>query len=89
MLAYPDVPEGAVQLISGEARSLARVDSALDRLTQAAPSVKRNVLLACAQTVAADGQVLSREAELLRAIAGALDCPIPPFVEALESQRPV
>jgi hypothetical protein len=58
----------------------------LRRSTQAAPSVKKNVLLACAQTVAADGKVLDREAELLRAIAGALDCPIPPFVEALESQ---
>jgi Zn-dependent protease with chaperone function len=84
---YLDAPDGAVQLLSGEARSLARVDTALDRLAQAAPSVKRNVLLACAQTVAADGQVLCREAELLRAIADALDCPIPPFVEALESQQ--
>jgi hypothetical protein len=84
--AYLDAPEGAVHLLSGEARSLARVDSALDRLAQAAPSVKRNVLLACAQSVSADGQVLCREAELLRAIADTLDCPIPPFVEALESQ---
>jgi Zn-dependent protease with chaperone function len=84
--AYLDAPGGAVRLLAGESRSLARVDSALDRLAQAAPSVKRNVLLACAQTVAADGQVLCREAELLRAIADTLDCPIPPFVEALESQ---
>ena len=83
---YLDAPPGAVQLLSGEARSLARVDSALDRLAQAIASVKRNVLLACAQTVAADGQVLCREAELLRAIADSLDCPIPPFAEALESQ---
>jgi hypothetical protein len=44
------------------------------------------VLLACAQTVVADGQVLYREAELLRAIADTLDCPVPPFVEALESE---
>jgi hypothetical protein len=83
---YLDAPEGAVQLLDGDARSLARVDSALDRLAQAAPSVKKNVLLACAQTVATDGKVLDREAELLRAIADALDCPVPPFVEALESQ---
>jgi Zn-dependent protease with chaperone function len=82
---YLDVPEGAVHLLPGEACSLARVDSALDRLAQASPSAKRNVLLACAQTVAADGQVLYREAALLRAIAAALDCPVPPFVEALES----
>ena len=83
---YLDAAEGAVSLLSGEARSLTRVDSALDQLAQASPSVKRNVLLACAQTVAADGQVLYREAELLRAIADTLDCPIPPFVEALENQ---
>jgi Zn-dependent protease with chaperone function len=84
--AYLDAPEGAVQLLTGEDRSLARVDAALDKLTQAAPSVKRNVLLACAQAVAADGQVLCREAELLRAIADTLGCPVPPFVEALETQ---
>jgi hypothetical protein len=83
---YLDAPEGAVQLLDGNARNLARVDSALDRLAQAAPSVKKNVLLACAQTVATDGKVLDREAELLRAIADALDCPASPFVEALESQ---
>jgi tellurite resistance protein len=52
-------------------------------------TAKRNLLLACAQTVAADGQVLYREAALLRAIADALDCPVPPFVQALESQQPV
>jgi tellurite resistance protein len=54
-------------------------------LTQASAAAKRNILLACAQTVAADGQVQVREAELLRAIADALDCPIPPFVEAISS----
>jgi hypothetical protein len=86
---FLDVPEGAVRLLSGEACSLARVDSALDRFAQASASVKRNVLLACAHTVAADGQVLCREAELLRAIAATLDCPVPPFVEALESQASV
>jgi Zn-dependent protease with chaperone function len=84
---YLDAPEGAVQLLDGEARSLVRVDAALDRLAQSTPSVKKNLLLACAQTVAADGQVLDREAELLRAIADALDCPIPPFVEALETNN--
>jgi hypothetical protein len=83
---FLDAAEGVVSLLSGEARSLTRVDSALDLLAQASPSVKRNVLLACAQTVAADGQVLYREAELLRAIADTLDCPVPPFVEALENQ---
>jgi Zn-dependent protease with chaperone function len=81
-----DMPGGALELLTGEARSLARVDAALDRLAEAAPIVRRNLLLACAHTVAADGQVLARETELLRAIADALDCPIPPFVRALRAQ---
>jgi Zn-dependent protease with chaperone function len=87
--AYLDTPHGSVQFLTGEARSLARVDEALDRLTEASLRVRKNVLLACAQTVAADGRVLSRESELLRAIADAVDCPLPPFVEALQSQEPL
>lgn len=80
------VPEGAIQLLTGEARSLAHVNSALDRLAETVPSVRRNILLACAQAAATDGKVLCREAELLRAIAEALDCPVPPFVKALEGE---
>ncbi|MCX6891870.1 MAG: peptidase M48, partial [Verrucomicrobia bacterium] len=65
---------------------LAHVNSALDRLAETVPSVRRNILLACAQAAATDGKVLCREAELLRAIAEALDCPMPPFVKALEGE---
>jgi Zn-dependent protease with chaperone function len=60
--------------------TLAQVDAALERLSQAVPQIKKNVLNACALTVAADNIIQEREAELLRAIADALDCPIPPFV---------
>jgi uncharacterized tellurite resistance protein B-like protein len=59
---------------------LAQVDAALNRLCQAVPQIKKNVLNACAQTVAADGVIQEMEAELLRAIADTLDCPIPPFI---------
>jgi len=62
---------------------LSHVDSALARLSQAAPQIKKNVLSACAQTVAADGVIQEGEAELLRAIADVLDCPTPPFVQPL------
>jgi Zn-dependent protease with chaperone function/uncharacterized tellurite resistance protein B-like protein len=60
---------------------LPQVDAALDRLNQAVPQIKKNVLNACAQTVAADGLIQETEAELLRAIGDTLDCPIPPFVQ--------
>jgi Zn-dependent protease with chaperone function len=59
---------------------LAQVDVALNRLCQAVPQIKKNVLNACAQTVAADGVLQEMEAELLRAIADTLDCPMPPFI---------
>jgi Zn-dependent protease with chaperone function/uncharacterized tellurite resistance protein B-like protein len=62
---------------------LGPVDDALRRLAQAVPQIKKNVLEACAHTVAADGVVQPNEAELLRAIADALDCPIPPFVKGV------
>jgi Zn-dependent protease with chaperone function len=64
---------------------LSHVDAALTRLSQAAPQIKKNVLSGCAQTVAADGVIQEGEAELLRAIADALDCPIPPFVHPQEA----
>jgi Zn-dependent protease with chaperone function len=63
---------------------LSRVDVALARLSQAVPQIKKNVLNACAQTVAADGVIQEGEAELLRAIADTLDCPAPPFVQPHE-----
>lgn len=63
-------------------RGLAALDQALEALNEVDPLQKRNVLYACARTVMADRQVLPREFELLRAIADALDCPVPPVVDA-------
>jgi hypothetical protein len=63
----------------GERCEIAAIDSALDRLAEAAPDVKRTVLKACAQAAASDGVIASHEYEVLRAIADALDCPVPPL----------
>ena len=70
-----------LNLVTAEQCDLSQVDAALDRLSQAVPQIKKNVLNACAQTVAADGVIQEMEAELLRAIADTLDCPMPPFVQ--------
>jgi len=59
------------------------IDSALHRLAHAVPHIKKTVLDACAHTVSCDGVVRAEEAELLRAIAESLDCPIPPFVSGV------
>ncbi len=77
---------GAGQLVSIESRlqyldesiaTLARMDGALDKLAAASFPIKQRTLTAAAHTVGADGQILITEAELLRAIAAALDCPMP------------
>jgi hypothetical protein len=59
---------------------LQKVDEALDRLAQAAPSAKRDLIEACSACVGSDGWVTVEEAELLRAVADSLGCPIPPFL---------
>jgi hypothetical protein len=61
---------------------LKHLDAALDRFAQSVPQIKKNVLTACAETVAADGMIQQREAEILRAVADALDCPLPPFLQS-------
>ncbi len=74
--------QAELRLLPEEQCELAQVDTALNRLCQAVPQIKKNVLNACAQTVAADGIIQEMEAELLRAIADTLDCPMPPFIPA-------
>jgi hypothetical protein len=52
----------------------------LNRLAEAAPPLKLKLLNACVAVVSADGVVQIREAELLRAIADSLECPLPPLL---------
>lgn len=57
------------------------LDMALNKLDQLNPILKRNVLSACADCVLNDGIVQVQEAETLRAIASALNCPMPPLLD--------
>jgi hypothetical protein len=57
-----------------------RLDEALAALAGVAPARLRELLTAAAATVAHDGVVQGAEGELLRAIADALGCPVPPLV---------
>ena len=57
---------------------LESVDRALDALEFAAPPVKRDIMAACVRCVESDGRVSLEEAQLLRAIADAMDIPLPP-----------
>jgi len=71
--------EAGLALLPAEQCGLEPLDAALNRLALAVPQIKKNLIEACAQVVGADGVILENEAELLRAIADTLDCPIPPL----------
>ena len=71
---------GQAAILPREQCTLRTFDAALAELAQASPNVKRAVVAAVAACVAAEGKVTLEESELLRAIAAALACPLPPFV---------
>jgi hypothetical protein len=58
---------------------LTAVTTALGRLRRSNGAIKRRLVAACAQAVAADGQVDPAEAELLRLVCDGLGCPLPAF----------
>jgi len=68
-------------MLSRDQCGVEQVDAALGRLALAVPTIKKNLLEACVYTVGADGVMTENEAEVLRAVADTLDCPIPPFVQ--------
>jgi Zn-dependent protease with chaperone function len=72
--------DGDLQLLPAEQCGVNQMDAALNRLTQTVPTIKKNLIEACIHTISADAVIQESEAELLRAIADTLDCPIPPFV---------
>ncbi|HTU25435.1 MAG TPA: M48 family metallopeptidase [Pirellulales bacterium] len=70
---------GGVTLLARDARGQKGLDAALDEFAAAAPLLKRSLLSACAECIGADGHITIAEGELLRIIADALDCPMPPL----------
>jgi Zn-dependent protease with chaperone function/uncharacterized tellurite resistance protein B-like protein len=73
-----------VELAPRDSLQLAKVSEALERLSQLPPLEKQPLIAACAELVAADGNVKLIEHELLRAIGAVLDCPMPPAIAALD-----
>jgi Zn-dependent protease with chaperone function len=64
--------------------STAGVGEALERLRHLQPFQKPRLLKACLEAAAADGKFRLAEAELVRAVAATLDCPLPPVIGALD-----
>ena len=60
--------------------SVGKINHALQRLNQMPAVMKKSFLISCADLVIDDGIIMPSEAELLRAVAEALDCPMPPLL---------
>jgi hypothetical protein len=80
-------PGARLELSAEGSTDLLRLDAALRTLDLASRPLKRQILLACAATVGADGRVTVEEGELLRAISDSLDCPMPPLLDAGEQSN--
>ena len=70
----------ALSLRPADTCKLDHLDAALDKLALAYGPVKKRALTALAATLGFDGRFEIEEAELLRALASALDCPMPPAI---------
>ena len=66
--------------LPADACGFSALDTALDALDGATGAVKEQVLNACAACIGQDGVMTIDESELLRTVADALDCPMPPPV---------
>lgn len=66
-----------LRLLPNEDCTLAHLDRSLDRLALTYGPVKKRLLTALAITISHDGKIDPDEADLLRALSSALDCPMP------------
>lgn len=73
-------PGASLELQGPNSVGLKAIDDALNRLAEASPPLKKQVLAGCAACIGADGQITLEESELLRAVSDALDCPMPPLL---------
>lgn len=78
--AASGLPFEGLELLPRDAVSTAALESAVILLCNAAPSEKRPLMQALARAVESDGLITVTQAELLRAIADSLDCPLPPLL---------
>jgi Zn-dependent protease with chaperone function len=73
-----ELPDGIALLPLPEC-NLEKFDPALSELAQSSPNLKRQIITAVTACIAADGQVTLQESALLRVVAAALACPMPPI----------
>jgi Zn-dependent protease with chaperone function len=78
-MGFADLP-----LMDRKALSLPAAAEALDKLRSLAPLAKGELVGALFAAVTADGKVRIAEAELMRLVSAALDCPLPPMLTQID-----
>ncbi len=78
--ACAGLPFAPVPLLAAEHSGLKALEAALGRLSQLWPLQKPQLLKAMARGIEHDGRITAEEAELMRAVADILDCPMPPLL---------
>lgn len=84
--AASGLPFKGLELLSRDAVSTAALESAVNHLCSMTPSDKRPLMQALARAVEHDEFVTVTQAELLRAIADSLNCPLPPLLADADPQ---
>jgi len=78
-LSRQELGELDIQLLDKKDLNLNKLNTALDQLARLKPLMKPLLLKACAICITANKKITPTEAELFRAIADTLDCPMPPL----------
>lgn len=71
-----------MQLVTRDSLDFTVIDEALDLLARGSFGLRKQVLRICADAIQDDGVISEDEAELFRALALSLDCPMPPLPTA-------
>jgi len=69
-----------LELLPPDQAGIPKLEPALEALSQLGPKGKQLLIHALAKTVSADGKVTLMEGELMRAMAEAVDIPMPPIL---------
>ncbi len=72
--------ENRISLQPFSALTPTKLDQALNKLEQSSAGIRKRLLSALLAAAGLDGQITVREAELLRVLADAIDCPMAPLV---------
>ena len=82
LAASAQLPFGALLLAQVSTLDIEGLDAAVNKLSQLKPLHKPRLLKALARCIEHDEHISVEEAELFRAVADSLDCPMPPLLLA-------